>query len=153
MTGTGEIFYANIEEKTLQNNFYRNVLYTTDRQQVVLMSVKPKEDIKFEIHPENDQFIRIEKGRGQLYIGQNKESTYDLFDGISVLIPAGNWHQIVNTSDTDDLKLYTIYSPPNHPRGKIDITRPPDNQDGGGFVRKNDKRSSFANYRDRNYIY
>jgi mannose-6-phosphate isomerase-like protein (cupin superfamily) len=118
------IFIANIEKDTIQNKFYRKVLYTTNLQQMVLMSVKPKEDISFEIHSNNDQFIRIEKGLGILYIGPKKESSYKLSDGVAVTIPANTWHQIVNTSDTDDLKLYTIYSPPHYPPDKIDINRP-----------------------------
>ena len=119
-----DIFITNIEKDTIQNKFYRKVVYTTDRQQIVLMSIKPKEDVEFEIHPDNDQFIRIEKGSGILYVGPKKESRYELTDGVATIIPAGTWHQIVNTSSTDDLKLYTIYAPPHHPRDEVQIDRP-----------------------------
>ena len=124
MTQHADIFITNIEKDTTQNKFYRKVVYTTDRQQIVLMSIKPKEDVEFEIHPENDQFIRIEKGSGVLYVGPKKESKYELTDGVATIIPAGTWHQIVNTSSTDDLKLYTLYSPPHHPRDEVQINRP-----------------------------
>ncbi len=129
------LFVTNIEKETLDNNFYRKVLFTTDHQQLVLMNIKPNEDIEFEHHPNNDQFIRIEKGSGYLLIGPKKEFKYQLSDGISATIPAGTWHQVINTSNTEPLKLYTIYSPPNHPRGLVQADRPKScekkNQDGG----------------------
>jgi len=124
MASHTDIFIANIDKETIQNKFFRKVLYTTERQQIVLMSIKPQEDIPFEIHPNNDQFIRIEKGSGVLYIGPKKESNYELSDGVAMIIPAGTWHQVINTSNTDDLKLYTIYSPPHHPPDTVDINRP-----------------------------
>jgi len=119
------IFITNIENETINNKFYRKVLFTSKYQQLVLMSIKPGQDIDYEIHNDNDQFIRVEKGCGVLLIGPKKETKFKLFDGVSVTIPAGTWHQIINTCD-EDLKLYTIYSPPHHPKNRIDIDKPLD---------------------------
>lgn len=118
------IFTTNIEQDTLENKFFRKVLYTSKNQQLVVMSIKPKQDIPFEIHPNHDQFFRIEKGHGIAFIGKNKEKQYHLYDGSVIIVPANTYHQIVNASDSDDLQLYTIYSPPEHPPNRIDITRP-----------------------------
>lgn len=117
------VFCINIEKETRENTYYRRVLFTTAYQQLVLMSVKPGEDIHLEIHPYIDQFIRIEQGNGKLYIGEKQNEVFELKDGISATIPARTWHRIINDSNTP-LKLYTIYSPPNHPENKIDIDRP-----------------------------
>jgi len=76
-------YVTNIEQDTLANEFYRDVVFTSVNQQLVLMSIKPGDDIDFEVHPDNDQFIRIEKGQGKLLIGPKKESSYDLTDGTS----------------------------------------------------------------------
>lgn len=124
MENHANIFISNIEEETLRNSYYRKVLYTSAHQQIVVQSIKPKSDIEFEIHNDNDQFIRVEKGTGLLLVGPNKESKYELKDGVATIIPAGTWHQVVNTSDTQPLNLYTIYSPPHHPKDKIDMERP-----------------------------
>ena len=126
-----KIFTTNIEKDTLENMCFRKVIQTNKNQQLVLMSLKPGEDIPMEVHPNDDQFIRIEKGRGRVVIGkdgeQKKES--DLGDGSIVMIPAGTYHQIINVSKTDNLKLYTLYSPPDHKPGIINITKP--NKDEG----------------------
>lgn len=116
-------FVINIERTTIDNDYYRKVLFTTGEQQLVVMSIEPREDIPLEIHQENDQFIRIEAGTGMLYIGENRSTQYELFDGISITVPKNTWHQVVNTSDSTKLKIYTIYSPPHHPIGTIDKTR------------------------------
>ncbi len=126
MSEHADIFISNIERETNNNNYYRKVVYTSQNQQVVLMSIKPGEDIEYEIHPNNDQFIRVEKGQGLLLVGPKKESKYKLSDGSAVVIPANTWHQVINTSDKIDLKLYTIYSPPHHPHDKVDVSRPRD---------------------------
>ena len=110
-------FHANIEKSTLENNDYRRVLYTGKHSQLVLMSLKPQEEIGMETHPENDQFLRFEKGDGKCIIDGNE---YTLKDGMAIIVPAGAQHNVINTSITDDLKLYTIYSPPHHKDG---ITR------------------------------
>src|SRR3989304_1567149 len=110
-------FYGNIEKDTLENNNFRKVLYTGKHSQLVLMSLKPLEEIGMETHPNNDQFFRFEKGEGKCIIDDNE---YALKDGVAVIVPAGAKHNIINTSATDDLKLYTIYSPAHH---KDDIVR------------------------------
>lgn len=107
MTG----YTSNIEELTLVNTFFRSVLYTTNNIQLVLMSLKPNEDIGFEVHEENDQFFRFEKGNGKVVIG-NEETL--ITDGSVVIVPKGINHNIINTSDSEDLKFYTIYGPPHH---------------------------------------
>jgi mannose-6-phosphate isomerase-like protein (cupin superfamily) len=109
-----DVFLINIEKETLENTLFRKILFTSNHQQLVAMSLLPKQDIPREIHKEHDQFIRIEKGTGVALIGEKGEKSYPLSDGISITIPANTWHQIINTSDVADLKLYTIYSPPEH---------------------------------------
>jgi len=107
MTG----FHANIEEATLDNNYFRKVLYSGQHSQLVLMSLRPGEDIGSEIHADNDQFFRFEKGQGKCIIDGHE---YLVQDGSAVIIPAGAEHNIINVSETEDLKLYTIYSPAHH---------------------------------------
>jgi mannose-6-phosphate isomerase-like protein (cupin superfamily) len=104
-------FSADIEKSTLENNKFRKVLYTGKHCQLVLMSLKPKEEIGMEVHQENDQFFRFEKGQGQCIIDGNE---YELKDGSAIIVPAGARHNIINTSDREDLKLYTIYAPAHH---------------------------------------
>jgi mannose-6-phosphate isomerase-like protein (cupin superfamily) len=104
-------FNANIEKDTLENSNFRKVLYTGKHSQLVLMSLKPLEEIGMEVHEENDQFFRFEKGQGKCIIDGNE---YDLKDGSAIVVPAGAQHNIINVSDTEDLKLYTIYSPAHH---------------------------------------
>jgi mannose-6-phosphate isomerase-like protein (cupin superfamily) len=104
-------FSINIEEATLENGNYRKVLYTSKHSQLVLMSLKPKEEIGMEVHEENDQFFRFEKGQGKCIIDGNE---YEVGDGFAVVVPVGAQHNIINTSETEDLKLYTIYSPAHH---------------------------------------
>lgn len=109
-------FNTNIEKDTLENNNYRKVLYTGKHSQLVLMSLKPLEEIGMETHLENDQFFRIEKGDGKCIIDGNE---YALQDGVAIIVPAGAKHNVINTSATDDLKLYTIYSPAHHKDGIV----------------------------------
>ena len=104
-------YKANIEKETLKNKNFRKVLYTGAYSQLVLMSLKPKEEIGSEVHEENDQFLRFEGGSGRVVIDDSK---YTVKDGDAVVIPAGARHNVINTSATEDLKLYTIYSPPHH---------------------------------------
>src|SRR3989344_5743657 len=104
-------FNANIEKETLENENFRKVLYTTKRSQLVLMSLNPGEEIGMEVHPENDQFFRFEKGEGQCIIDGNE---YAVRDGSAIIVPAGAQHNVVNTSVTEKLKLYTIYFPAHH---------------------------------------
>jgi len=104
-------FCINIEEATLENDNFRKVLYTSKHSQLVLMNLKPKEEIGMEVHEENDQFFRFEKGQGKCIIDGNE---YEVGDGFAVVVPAGAQHNIINISETEELKLYTIYSPAHH---------------------------------------
>jgi mannose-6-phosphate isomerase-like protein (cupin superfamily) len=113
-------FSTNIEEATLENSNFRKVLYTSKHSQLVLMSLKPGEDIGMEVHEENDQFFRFEKGQGKCIIDGNE---YNVGDGVAVVVPTGAKHNIINTSKTDYLKLYTIYSPPHHKNGIVRATK------------------------------
>ncbi|MCX6759328.1 MAG: cupin domain-containing protein [Candidatus Nealsonbacteria bacterium] len=113
-------YTTNIEKDTLENNNFRKVLYTGKHSQLVLMSLKPNEEIGMEVHSDNDQFFRFEKGQGRCIIDGNE---YDLGDGVAIVVPAGAQHNIINTSDTEELKLYTIYSPAHHKNGIVRATK------------------------------
>jgi mannose-6-phosphate isomerase-like protein (cupin superfamily) len=113
-------FSANIEKATLQNENFRKVLYTGTHSQLVLMCLKPKEEIGMEVHTENDQFFRFEQGQGKCIIDGNE---YTLKDGSAIVVPAGARHNILNTSATESLKLYTIYSPAHHKDGIVRTTK------------------------------
>ena len=113
-------FCINIEKDTLENENFRKVLYTGKNSQLVLMSLKPKEEIGMEVHEENDQFFRFEKGEGKCIIDGNE---YELKDGVAIVIPAGAQHNIINTSESEELKLYTIYSPAHHKDGIVRATK------------------------------
>ncbi len=113
-------YAANIEKDTLENNAFRKVVYTGEYTQLVLMSLNPHQDIGMEVHPTNDQFFRIEKGTGKCVINGNE---YPLEDGTAIVVPAGAEHNVINTSETDDLKLYTIYSPAHHKDGIERVTK------------------------------
>ena len=109
-------YVINIEKKSLENEYFREVLFTGSRIQLVVMSLAPGEDIGLETHDDVDQFIRIEAGQGKAILNDEE---YNLEDGSVVIIPAGTQHNIVNSSQSESLKLYTIYSPPEHPQGTI----------------------------------
>ncbi|OGH72241.1 MAG: cupin [Candidatus Magasanikbacteria bacterium RIFCSPLOWO2_01_FULL_43_20b] len=113
-------FNTNIEQATKENKDFRNVLYTGKHSQLVLMSLKPNEEIGMEVHPDNDQFFRFETGCGKCIIDGNE---YEVRDGVAIVVPAGAQHNIINVSDSEDLKLYTIYSPPHHQDGVIRATK------------------------------
>jgi mannose-6-phosphate isomerase-like protein (cupin superfamily) len=123
-------FNTNIEKDTLENNNFRKVLYTGKHSQLVLMSLRPKEEIGMEVHPDNDQFFRFEKGQGKCIIDGNE---YDLTDGSVIVVPAGAQHNIINVSDTEELKLYTIYSPAHHKDGIIRTTKEEAESNGAEF--------------------
>lgn len=116
-------FITNIEKETLKNEDYRRVLFTGQYTQLVLMTLPPGEEIGREIHEEHDQFIRIEEGRGMVQLGQEEHA---LADGSAVVIPAGVEHNVVNTSSNEALRLYTLYSPPEHPDGTVHRTKSDD---------------------------
>lgn len=113
-------FNSNIEKDTLANNNFRQVLYTGKHSQLVLMSLKPKEEIGLEAHEKNDQFFRFESGQGLCVIDGQE---YEVSDGSAIVVPAGAEHNVINTSDTVELKLYTIYSPANHKDGIVRQTK------------------------------
>ncbi|MFH0838292.1 MAG: cupin domain-containing protein [Patescibacteria group bacterium] len=113
-------FFANIEKDTLENSNFRKVLYSAKHCQLVLMSLKPGEEIGMEVHEENDQFFRFESGEGKCIIDGNE---YQLKDGVSIIVPSGAQHNVINTSETEELKMYTIYSPPHHKDGTMHATK------------------------------
>lgn len=111
-------YVANIEEETLNNSNFRKVLFTAPYSQLVVMSLKPGEDIGLEIH-DNDQFFRVEQGKAKVLI---EDKTYEVSDDWAIVVPAGAKHNVINAGD-DDLKLYTIYSPAHHPEGTVHKTK------------------------------
>lgn len=118
-------FVINIEEATEQNNTFRTALWTGEHLQLTLMSINVGEDIGLEIHPNIDQFIRIEEGRGLVMMGDNKDNLSfqrNVHEDCVILIPAGTWHNLINTGYTP-IKLYSIYAPPAHPHGTVHKTK------------------------------
>jgi mannose-6-phosphate isomerase-like protein (cupin superfamily) len=113
-------YVTNIERDTLANTDYRRVLFTGAHTQLVLMTLRPGEEIGRETHEEHDQFIRVESGTGMVMLGGAR---HELEDGVAVVIPAGTEHNVVNTSRDAPLLLYTLYSPPEHPDGTVHRTK------------------------------
>ncbi|RPF48869.1 mannose-6-phosphate isomerase-like protein (cupin superfamily) [Hydrogenoanaerobacterium saccharovorans] len=116
---------VNIDKATKQNNNYRTALWTGNHLQLTLMSIPPGGDIGLEVHPKVDQFIRIEDGEGLVKMGdseQNLRFQQKVKDDYAILVPAGTWHNIINTGNKP-LKLYTIYAPPQHPHGTVQETK------------------------------
>lgn len=113
-------FVANIEDLTAKNQNFRKVLYTSKHLQLVTMSIPPLGEIGMETHPDNDQFLRIESGIGRAVIDGAEQTFYA---GFCVIVPAGSEHNIINTSDSDELKIYTVYGPPHHRRDVVHITK------------------------------
>lgn len=109
-------YLTNIEKKSLENKYFREVLFTGPHSQLVVMSIAPGEDIGMETHADVDQFIRVEAGKGKAVLNGEE---HNLKDGSAVVIPAGTEHNIINGSQSEPLKLYTIYSPPEHPHGTV----------------------------------
>ncbi|WP_330389510.1 cupin domain-containing protein [Geosporobacter ferrireducens] len=118
-------FVVNIEEATKQNNTFRTALWTGSHLQLTLMSINVGEDIGLEIHPNLDQFIRIEEGQGLVKMGDRKDRLdfqEKVYDDFAIIIPAGKWHNLINTG-CKPLKLYSIYAPPQHPHGTVHETK------------------------------
>lgn len=118
-------FVVNINEATKQNNTYRTALWTGTHLQVTLMSLNVGEDIGLEMHPDVDQFLRIEQGQGIVQMGKSRDNLNferHVYDDSAIMIPAGTWHNLTNTG-TIPLKLYSIYAPPNHPFGTVHTTK------------------------------
>lgn len=113
-------YSSNIEEETINNTNFRKVLYTGKHMQLVVMSLKVGEDIGEEVHENVDQFFRIEKGECKVVIDGEEHM---LNASMVAVVPAGSMHNVINTSQVEDLKLYTIYSPANHPEGTIHATK------------------------------
>ena len=113
-------YIVNIEQESLKNENFRKVLYTGKRLQLVLMSLKPGEEIGEETHQDTDQFFRIEKGNGKCLVDGHE---YRVHNGDVLLVPAGAKHNVINTDDKEDLKLYTLYAPPHHKDGLVRATK------------------------------
>ncbi|HEY9515646.1 MAG TPA: cupin domain-containing protein, partial [Gemmatimonadaceae bacterium] len=114
-------YVTNIERDTLSNEDYRRVLFTGPNTQLVLMTLQPGEEIGQETHTGHDQFIRVEAGTGVVMLNGERQA---LGDGSAVVIPAGVEHNVINTSREAPLRLYTLYSPPEHPDGTVQRTKP-----------------------------
>jgi mannose-6-phosphate isomerase-like protein (cupin superfamily) len=117
MTG----FAGPLEKATVKNKNFRKVLYTGPHLQLVVMSLGPKEEIGNEIHPDVDQFFRIEEGRARFVLNGTEEHLVSA--GGAAVVPAGTYHNVINVSRTAPLKLYTIYTPPQHPDGTVHKTK------------------------------
>jgi mannose-6-phosphate isomerase-like protein (cupin superfamily) len=117
MTG----YVGSIETQTLENAYFRQVLFTGKHAQLVVMCLQPGEQIGNEMHPNVDQFFRIEQGEAKFVFNETEE--HQVRDADAVVVPAGTYHNVINTSKTMALKLYTIYSPPNHPDGTVHKTK------------------------------
>ncbi len=113
-------FTTDIETATRTNTNFRKVLYTGKHSQLVLMSLRPNEEIGMEVHPDNDQFFRFEMGQGNVIIDGNE---YLVNDGTVVIVPAGAKHNVINLSSSQDLKLYTLYSPAHHKDAVVRATK------------------------------
>jgi mannose-6-phosphate isomerase-like protein (cupin superfamily) len=113
-------YMVHLEDETKKNGLFRRVLYTGEHCQLVLMSIKPRDEIGMEVHEDNDQFFRIDAGEGKVVINGNE---YVVKDGDGIVVPAGSQHNVMNTSASKELRLYTIYSPPHHKDGTVHKTK------------------------------
>ena len=116
---------GNVEKETLANETFRTVIYTGDHTQLTVMRLGPGEDIGREAHDNLDQFIRIEQGQARIELSTTEDGideTHEVEDDWAAIIPAGIWHNVINTG-SEDLKLYSLYSPPEHPDGTVHKTR------------------------------
>lgn len=125
VTDSALAWVADIEELTLRNDTFRTAVRTGAHAQLTVMSLKPGEEIGWEAHDHLDQFLRIEQGSGRLDLGKTGDGvdeSHEVADDWAFIVPAGVWHNVVNTGD-GDLKLYSIYSPPEHPDGTVHRTK------------------------------
>ena len=116
---------GDIEQRTVDNTTFRTGLFTAEHSQLTVMRIASGDDIGREVHPDHDQFLRIEQGSARLELGGSEDTTdetYDVEEDWAFVVPAGVWHNVVNTG-TDDLKLYSIYSPAEHPDGTVHETK------------------------------
>ena len=117
-------FVTNIEQATLANENYRTTLWTGKQMQLTLMTIQPGHDIGLEVHDDHDQFLRIEEGEATVYMGSSEDSleTQKASDDDAVFVPAGTWHNLVNSSNSP-LKLYSIYAPAEHAHSTVHVTK------------------------------
>ena len=118
-------FVLNIEQATLDNDFYRQTIWSGPHMQSTLMCIPVGGDIGLEVHPDNDQFLRLEQGQGLVQMGDTEDHltfTQTVFENCAVFVPAGTWHNITNIG-TEPMKLYVIYAPPHHPHGTVHPTK------------------------------
>jgi mannose-6-phosphate isomerase-like protein (cupin superfamily) len=118
--GNKKGYVVHLEDETKKNGLFRRVLYTGAHSQLVLMSIKPKDEIGMEVHEDNDQFFRIDAGEGKVVING---IAHAVKDGDGIIVPAGAEHNVINTSQAKELRLYTIYSPPHHKDGTVHSTK------------------------------
>lgn len=125
MTDHGKKPYVlDIEKETVGNDTFRTTLWTGDHLQLTVMSIKPGDDIGLEVHPDNDQFLRVEQGRGRCQMGPAEDDLpfdEEVSDDWAILVPAGTWHNVTNIGD-EDLKVYALYGPPDHVPGTVHPT-------------------------------
>jgi mannose-6-phosphate isomerase-like protein (cupin superfamily) len=114
-------YFGPIEEQTLKNTYFRQVLFTGAHCQLVVMCLQPGEEIGNEVHPNVDQFFRVEQGEAKFVLNGSEEHV--VHQNEAAIVPAGTYHNVINTSKTTQLKLYTVYSPPNHPAGTVHKTK------------------------------
>jgi mannose-6-phosphate isomerase-like protein (cupin superfamily) len=118
-------FTVNINEATKQNNTFRTALWTGKHLQVTLMSIDVGDDIGLEVHPNTDQFLRIEEGQALVKMGRYKNKLdfeKKVYDDFAIMVPAGTWHNVINTGNKP-LKVYSIYAPPQHPHSTVHVTK------------------------------
>ena len=116
---------GDIEKRTLENETFRTVLFTGEHAQLTVMRLAPGEDIGKERHPDRDQFIRIEEGQARVELGIREDEVdeaHDVSDDWAMIVPAGTWHNVINTG-TGELKLYSLYAPPEHPDRTVHRTK------------------------------
>ena len=116
---------ADVEKATLENTNFRTVLFTGEHTQLTVMSIEPGGEIGWEAHHDIDQFLRVEQGTGRAEFGATEDrvdETHDVEDDWAIIVPAGVWHNVVNTG-ADALKIYSLYSPPEHPDGTVHVTK------------------------------
>jgi mannose-6-phosphate isomerase-like protein (cupin superfamily) len=116
---------GDIEQATLDNTTFRTVLFTGEREQLTVMRLQPGEDIGREVHDDHDQFLRIEEGRARVELGRGADEadeTHEVEDDWAIIVPAGVWHNVINMGDAD-VKLYSLYAPPEHPPDTVHHTK------------------------------
>ncbi|MGN0101336.1 MAG: cupin domain-containing protein [Dietzia sp.] len=121
-------FVVDIEKATLDNDTYRTTLWTGSHMQLTVMSIKPGDDIGLEVHADHDQFLRVESGRGRVEMGPAEDQldfVREVSDDWAILVPAGSWHNVTNIGQ-DDLKVYSLYGPPEHEHGTVHPTKADD---------------------------